>query len=129
METLTQQLISDDRRLDMLTGALEGGSNYWYCISGSACNSIRKHSTAIDGSSLAEKMFSAMKNRLIVPIRDAEEPSEILGKISYRSIIAGEAKMLKEQPQHFADIIAENDDATTADVWFQYAVLGEVVYG
>lgn len=30
---------------------------------------------------------------------------------------------------HWQDFLNENEDATTADVWFQLAVFGEVVYG
>ena len=30
---------------------------------------------------------------------------------------------------HWRNFINENDDAETADVWFQLAVFGEVVYG
>lgn len=39
------------------------------------------------------------------------------------------ALMFEKSPKHFADLIAEQDDATTHDVFMQYLVLGEVVYG
>lgn len=32
-------------------------------------------------------------------------------------------------PQHWADLMEENDDAITGDVWLQLAVFGELVYG
>ena len=41
----------------------------------------------------------------------------------------GFAKMAADSPAHFADMIAENDDAITHDVFMQYVILGEVVYG
>lgn len=37
--------------------------------------------------------------------------------------------MAKKEPSHFADFIAENDDQTTADVFLQCCLLGEVIYG
>ena len=32
-------------------------------------------------------------------------------------------------PRHFGDAIAENDDATTGDVFLQCCLFGEVVFG
>jgi hypothetical protein len=37
--------------------------------------------------------------------------------------------MASKSPRHFADIIQDNHDAITADVFMQYLVLGEIVYG
>ena len=39
-------------------------------------------------------------------------------------------KLMQEQyPHHFADLVEEEDDAITGDVWLQLAVFGEVIYG
>lgn len=45
------------------------------------------------------------------------------------SIEKGLQVMADKYPRHFNDIITENDDAETADVFVQCAVLGEVVFG
>ena len=37
--------------------------------------------------------------------------------------------MKKEYPSHYADLVEENDDAETGDIWLQLAVFGEVIYG
>jgi hypothetical protein len=37
--------------------------------------------------------------------------------------------MAKDYDWHFMNIITEDDDAITADVWLQCVLLGEVVYG
>jgi hypothetical protein len=37
--------------------------------------------------------------------------------------------MAEKYPRHFSDIVSGDDDATTADVFVQCCVLGEVVYG
>jgi hypothetical protein len=37
--------------------------------------------------------------------------------------------MRDEYPRHYADLMEEEDDAITGDVWLQLAVFGEVVYG
>jgi hypothetical protein len=42
---------------------------------------------------------------------------------------AGLKLMAEKHSTHFADFIAENEDAITADVFFQCVVLKDVVYG
>ena len=37
--------------------------------------------------------------------------------------------MRDEYPHHYADLMEEEDDAITGDVWLQLAVFGEVIYG
>lgn len=41
----------------------------------------------------------------------------------------GLQRMARKYPRHFADFMAENDDAITGDVFLQCVVLGEVIYG
>ena len=37
--------------------------------------------------------------------------------------------MRDEYPRHYADLMMEEDDAITGDVWLQLAVFGELIYG
>jgi hypothetical protein len=37
--------------------------------------------------------------------------------------------MRDKYPRHWADLVEENDDLITGDVWLQCAVFGELVYG
>lgn len=37
--------------------------------------------------------------------------------------------MAQKSPRHWGDFLAEDDDAITADIFLQYALLGDVVYG
>lgn len=39
------------------------------------------------------------------------------------------SQMAQRHTLHFHDFVQENDDAETADVFFQLAVLGDVIYG
>lgn len=121
--------ITDQRREDMLIGAIEGGSNDWYWIPNESSKIIEKYNDrGIILFSIA--MWKAIKDGArTIEINDNENRKEKLGEINLVSIEKGETKMFKEQPQHYMDIVNENDDATTADVWFQYAVLGSIVYG
>jgi hypothetical protein len=36
--------------------------------------------------------------------------------------------MAANQAKHFADVLEQNDDAITADVWLQLALFGDVIY-
>jgi len=129
---VTIQLISSDRRSDMLTGALEGGSNGWYFIGEDAeviiAQFVPDFAKERKRTPFCDLLWQAITAGAVVPVRDCEDEETVLGHISLQSIKEGEELLQKNQPDHFNDIIEENDDATTADVWFQYAVLKEIVY-
>lgn len=129
MTTTQQQLISNERRLDMLTGALEGGSNYWYEIKEDACNIIDSVQPPDKNTPFVDRMFAALLAGKSIQVHDVEDEDNLLGEISLATMTEREYTMLEKQPKHFADILSENDDACTADVWFQFVVMNEVVYG
>lgn len=59
---------------------------------------------------------------------------ETLGEIKTHTITLQHIKdglqwMAENQPVHFQDMIDENDDAITADIFLQSIVLREIVYG
>lgn len=120
--------IPQNRQEDMLVGALEGGSNYWYWLSDEATAIIEKHQEN-ERMPLAIAMFKAILAGETIPVNDAENPNEKLGEINLKSIAEGEEIMAAKHSRHYIDIINEEDDADTADVWFQLCVLKEVVYG
>lgn len=49
--------------------------------------------------------------------------------VSTEEIQKGLAAMAQKAPRHFADLIGENDDAITHDVFMQMIVFGEIIYG
>lgn len=49
--------------------------------------------------------------------------------VTLADIQNGLTLMVKNSPKIFAEIISGNGDADTADVFWQYVVLGEVIYG
>jgi hypothetical protein len=129
-ENTLPNVITDDMRFSLLVTALEGGSNYWYFIPDTTEIDKEypetKHNEGLD--TFVGKMWNAILNGASVEIIDVES-EEFLGNINYKGILVGEGKMIQNSPRHFADILADNMDAITADVWFQYCVMGEVVYG
>ena len=49
--------------------------------------------------------------------------------LDLKAVRKGLRLMKKEYPNHWADLVEENDDLITGDVWLQLAVFGEVIYG
>lgn len=116
------------RVADMLCGALEGGSNYWYYLPD--LKEVRAYTKSMVASPLVDRIINAVyDNNVSVDVYDKEEPETILGKFNLETIAKGEELMLRNQPKHFANILKEEDDAETADVWFQFVVMGEIVFG
>ena len=60
-------------------------------------------------------------------LNDGEEPTKHY--LTLKDVRKGLRLMKKEYPHHYADLVEENDDAITGDVWLQLAVFGEVIYG
>lgn len=112
----------------LLTGALEGGSNYWYLIGPKSADRIRKATEDLKGEPFIDRMLMAVQRGIKVNVFDIEN-NEKLGTLTPESWAKAESLMMEKHGEHFKDVIAENDDATTADVFFQLAVIGELVYG
>ena len=65
-------------------------------------------------------------------IEDAEteeEKAEGRHPITLADVEKGLELMRDQYPHHYADLVEEEDDAITGDVWLQLAVFGEVIYG
>lgn len=129
LETLSKmKLLTDERRSDLLVASLEGGSNYWCFLGKDTHKIINKYQTKPQ-SPISVVIHTAINAGETLPIYDAEDESEKLGEINLKSILQGEFTMLEKYPEHFANILTESDDAETADVWLQLAVMNEIVYG
>ena len=107
--------VSEQLIKDMLVTGLEGAINYW-----AICMNFDEFK--YDYSKFETNDFSLILN-------DAEDVEEELGKLNRDGIVKGIKLMAANSPEHFADMMAEAGDATTGDVFIQYAVLGEIVYG
>lgn len=123
----------------LLCCAFEGGSNYWYDIK--KCN----YPTGLKGKDYAEggKGQGAKEYwhwAQLVPTQEggsliitSKEDDEINGAkewtLDRAAIERGLAVMAEKYPRHYGDFLAENEDATTGDVFLQCCVFGELVYG
>lgn len=120
--------ISDAIITDLLCTALEGGSNYWYMLGDIDKTHFIKGESLVDN--LARSFITDKEYKLdVYDIESDEDDPELLGSVNYRDIEWALNEMALEYPKMYANIIAEQYDADDADVWFQLATMGEVVYG
>lgn len=113
---IIKQPVDPKKVANTLVSALEGGTGYWAQID----NEKGPNYTA----NTCDKIVAGKAHLLIVDL-DTQQSR----KLDRGAIEAGLVIMAKKYPQHFADMISENDDATTGDVLLQCALLGEVIYG
>jgi len=113
---------------NMIVSALEGGSNYWYFITDESVKAIYNSTSELIGEPFVDRMLIAIKKGIEVEIKDIES-GEFLGRLTSKSWAKAEELMLKNHKKHLGNILLGDDDAITADVFFQLAVIGELTYG
>ena len=60
-------------------------------------------------------------------LNEGEKPTKHY--LTMDNVQKGLELMRDEYPRHYADLMEEEDDAITGDVWLQLAVFGELIYG
>jgi len=116
--------IDDQDIVDVIVTALEGGSNYWYFLPD--FNGINNPLLYDDSKlALSEKIgVAVLRHGLSIKINDIENPEEFLGFINKANIERGLKLYMESQGPFDAAM-----DADEADLFLQYVVLGEIVYG
>lgn len=118
-------LTADDVE-NLMTSAIEGGSNYWYLIGND--DEVRKATEDMQGAAFVDRMLIAIQRGVGVKIYDVEDEENLLGTLTKDSWTKAESLFIKNHRHHLADVLGENDDASTGDVFFQLALMGEIVY-
>lgn len=118
-------MLSNERRNDMLVGAMEGGS-FWYHIPEAACAIIDKYKQPND--CYVDTVLRAVEAGEVIEIHDAEDEDTKVGELSLKGMEKGEELMKYKATEHWQNLVGESDDAETADVWFQFVTMGEIVY-
>ena len=109
----------DDQILeDLFITAFEGGSSYWAEVQASTPKQKKG-----ECKSPSERWFEHIMNGGSMEIWDAENPDELLGTMTLESIQKGTALYIN------GGFPLEDGDAADADAWFQYCLIGEIVYG
>jgi len=109
-----------------IIGAFEGGSTYW----------LREYDytyrpEGVEGNPLyAEDQFWAKGGKMNLSYDDPDDQEQRATKeVGLLEIKAGLRTMAEKDPRHFGDLVSENDDADTHDVFIQHVLFGEVIYG
>lgn len=117
-------MVSDERIQDLLTSALEGGSNYWYIIK--SFNYPPGQTKKTLGITYPHIELPFKGGSLTIGDIEGDMPDKVLDR---QAITKGLEVMAEKYPKDYADFLAENDDANTGDVFLQSALFGEVVFG
>ncbi len=135
MEITIKKEISFEMIENIIVTAIEGGSNYWYFLDLDKATNMpsREQNEEIVPLSIriAQGVFNDPEFRL--PVFDIEsqdeEEMEELGVLSRESMANGIKLAMSQYPQIWTNIESEDFDAGDADVLFQLAVMGDVVFG
>jgi hypothetical protein len=130
MEISIKKTIKKQILENVIIGALEGGSNYWYCIGDIDKTNFRKGISMAEN--IAEQLYTNTEFKLpIYDIESAEDPEEMdfLGDVTNASVVKAFELMADKYPEFLERILDESGDADDDDVFFQLATMGEVIYG
>lgn len=132
IHTMTGGLLSitDETIRDLMCCAFEGGSNYWY-----AGMEKGKPST----EPVSEELQKEWPWPYLLPTTggsvtfsdayEAEDGKVVTYTLDGEAIKRGLSVMAKDFHNRFADIVEEDMDANTGDVFLQCCIFGDVIYG
>lgn len=130
MEISIKKTIKQNIFENVIIGALEGGSNYWYFAGDFDRSNFVKGKNSVEN--IAIQLFTNPEFKL--PIYDVEsaeefEDMDFLGDVTQASMLKAFEIMAGKYPKTLERILDESADADDDDVFFQLATMGEVVYG
>jgi hypothetical protein len=109
---------------DQLCAAWEGGSRYWL-----ECYGARAPTATADAARVEHRFQNALYAGGACLVRLSEETDGWKDELTREKLLAGVQVMAEKYPRHFTDMLTDNGDADTGDVFLQCCLLGEVVYG
>jgi hypothetical protein len=116
--------VTAEKICGVLITACEGGINYW-------CDKVRPHREA-DMKRHKDVLRKFEYGYLpLALIDDAGLEFNVEDKwvlLTRNKIALGIQAMVEKCPHHFADFFKEGGDATTADVFIQMCLFGEIIY-
>ena len=126
MQTLKYSTEIDMQKIDdQIVTALEGGSNYWYYIKE---KNVKTPDNFVRNENIHYEFLDKIYQGSTMEVCDKEDGAK-LGELNLTTIQSGLEKMQHEYKNHFADLIDETGDATTADVFFQLCIMNEITFG
>lgn len=120
-------------KLDMianaLVGALEGGSTYWLRQIEYVNVPEGEYEKPYYSDPTFWKAGGTAKLSYDDPASGEEDGEQVEKEIGLDEFRGGLIAMSSKYAKHFGDLISENDDAITHDVFVQCVLMGDVVYG
>lgn len=120
--------VSDERIYNLLCSANYGAIDYWVdrmtVVPGTEPNP-----EGVDGPQGETEAAPLTGGRWEIKSEGKRAGRKRTDTLDRAACERGLAVMAAKYPQHFCDLLTENDDATTADVFVQCALFGEIVYG
>ena len=110
---------SYERINDLITSALEGGSNYWY--------TIVDHNRTIVGAEFV--CGTPFKSGGYIDFIAPEYHETKVFRLDIDAIKSGLELFRSESSKSYADWVSENDDANTGDIFLQYCLFSSVIFG
>lgn len=116
-----------------ITGAIEGGSSHWCSTFQTADDDVstRLYQSIRNAGEVwyDEAAFWEQGGKAVLTFdkpTDADSGTRTIGR---DELVNGLAVMALVAPRHFGDLIQENDDAETHDVFLQCVLFGEIIFG
>ena len=129
MDTTTQisPRLTNQQLEDLFITAYEGGSSYWCGISNEELQRARDGYKSNELPCPSQYLFAALLAGEEFEFYDQEDEEETW-TLNLEKLTSGTEKFTMEEVDHYADAVSDRMDATTADVWFQVCLIGEVTY-
>ncbi len=123
------QKISLSHFEEIIVSALEGGSNYWYMLeSPEYWNDLSGEEGEPESTRIAKSLFENPDFKMNVYDIEDDGEGDPLGTVTQASMLGALSYAQQEYPHVYHDLMEGQGDANTADVLFQLAVMGEVVF-
>lgn len=117
-------------------GTIEGGYSPWlhsfHPAPDDMSQTLKRGIQLLDGIWYAEASYWRDGGAAVLRYDKADEDEGAGGgeiTLSKAEIALGLGFMAAKAPRHFADMMSENDDAITHDVFTQCCVFGDIIYG
>lgn len=120
--------ISNETIMDLLSLALEGGSNYWYSDVDTGEPPVHDFPPSYMEYDWWQT-WPLMGGSIRITERYTEDGTLTVHVLNGELIKKGLKLMSQKSPWHFSNIVGDNMDIETGDVFLQYCLLGEIVYG
>lgn len=131
-----KQEIPLNRIADLLCGAIEGGSNYWYMIT----DKVEPTEWTFWDTHNEDKVkylhlyplneggaLMIDDSKMNEDERELQEPVRVdMAQVKKGLELFSQSQ---EYAHHWRDFMSENEDGITCDVFLQFCVFGKVIYG